>query len=210
MVKLVPSHEEYYTKLGVKKYFFSKKDFNSTQITKIFLNNCEIGKKSMKYLSYYLCNPKCQIKDIDISKSKINGDILQPIESIKNVELDSLIADKCIIDVRALDIISNIKVKKLSLINNNIDNEVISKLESSYLQELNLSNNLISNDGVFNICKKIPNLTKLNLSNNNLCDLSIVYICLYIIIIKLNLFEVKKKYDILCRGQKVSLMRKLY
>ena len=171
---------EYYTKLGVKKYFFSKKDFNSTQITKIFLNNCEIGKKSMKYLSYYLCNPKCQIKDIDISKSKINGDILQPIESIKNVELDSLIADKCIIDVKALDIISNIKVKKLSLINNNIDNEVISKLESNYLQELNLSNNLISNDGVFNICKKIPNLTKLNLSNNNLCDLSIVYICLYI------------------------------
>ena len=172
--------EEYFNKLGVKKYFFSKKDFNSSHITKIFLDNCDIGKKSMKYLSYYLCNPKCEIKEIDISKSKINGEILRPIESVKKVELVSLIANKCIIDVKTLGIISNIKVKKLSLVNNNIDNELISKLESSYIQKLNLSNNSISNDGVFNICKNMPNLTKLNLSNNNLCDISIVYICLYI------------------------------
>ena len=172
--------EEYFNKLGLKKYFFSKKDFNSSQITKIFLNNCEIGKKSMKYLSYYLCNPKCQIKEIDISRSKINGEILRPIESVKKLELDNLIANKCIIDMKTLGIISNIKIKKLSLINNNIDNELISKLESSYIQELNLSNNSISNDGVLIICKNMPNLTKLNLSNNNLCDSSIVYLCLYI------------------------------
>ena len=172
--------DEYYNKLGVKKYFFSKKDFNSSQITKIFLNNCEIGKKSMKYLSYYLCNPKCQIKEIDISRSKINGEVLKPIESIKNIELDSLIADKCNIDIKTLGIISNIKIKKLSLVNNNIDNELISKLESNDIQELNLSNNSISNDGILNICKNMPNLTKLNLSNNNLCDICIVFICLYI------------------------------
>ena len=172
--------EEYFNKLGAKKYFFSKKDFNSSTITKIFLNNCEIGKKSMKYLSYYLSNPKCQIKDIDISRSKINGEILRPIESVKKLELDSLIANKCIIDIKTLGIISNIKVKKLSLVNNNIDNESISKLESSYIEELNLSNNSISNDGMLNICKNMPNLTKLNLSNNNLCDSSIVYICIYI------------------------------
>ena len=172
--------EEYFSKLGVKQYFFSRNDFKSSQITKIYLNNCEIGKKSMKYLSIYLRNPKCQIKEIDISKSKINGEILRPIESIKKIGLDSLIANKCNIDIKTLDIISNIKIKKLSLVNNNIDNELISKLESSYIQELNLSNNSISNDGVFNICKNMPNLTKLNLSNNNLCDLSIVYICLYI------------------------------
>ena len=172
--------EEYFNKLGVKKYFFSKKDFNSSQITKIFLNNCEIGKKSMKYLSYYLCNPKCQIKEIDISRSKINGEILRPIESVKKLDLDNLIANKCIIDMKTLGIISNIKIKKLSLVNNNIDNELISKLENSYIQELNLSNNSISNDGVLIICKNMPNLTKLNLSNNNLCDSSIVYLCLYI------------------------------
>ena len=162
--------EEYFNKLGVKKYFFSKKDFNSSQITKLYLNNCEIGKKSMKYLSYYLCNPKCQIKEIDISRSKINGEILRPIESVKKLDLDNLIANKCIIDMKTLGIISNIKIKKLSLVNNNIDNELISKLENSYIQELNLSNNSISNDGVLIICKNMPNLTKLNLSNNNLCD----------------------------------------
>ena len=39
---------EFFPNLGIKKHFFSKINFNS-HITKILLNNSEIGKKSMKY-----------------------------------------------------------------------------------------------------------------------------------------------------------------
>ena len=170
---------EYYPKLGIKKYFFGKINYNN-HITEILLDNCEIGKKSMKYLSFYLNNPHCEIKDIDISGNKINGEILQPIESNKAVDLNSLIADKCLIDSKTIYYLSHIKIKKLSLMNNNIDNEQISKLNNNYINILNLSNNFISNDGVLNICKNNHNLTKLNLSGNNICDLSIVYICLYL------------------------------
>ena len=63
--------------------------------------------------------------------------------------------------------------------NNNLDNEYISKLQNNYINELNISFNSLSNESIFNICKNLPNLTKLNISNNNICDLSIVYICLY-------------------------------
>ena len=170
---------EYFPKLGIKKYFFGKVNYNS-HITEILLDNCDIGKKSMKYLSFYLNNPNCLIKYINISGNKINGEILRPIESNKELELNSLIADKCVIDSKTVNILSQIKIKKLSLIGNNIDNELISKYNNNYLNILNISNNLISNDGILSICKNIPNLTKLNLSNNNICDLSIVYICLYL------------------------------
>lgn len=170
---------EYSPKLGIKKYFFSKNNFNN-HITKIFLNNCEIGKKSMKYLSFYFYNPNCKIIYIDLTGNKISGEILRPIESNEKIELDCIIADKCIIDVKTLKILSKIKTKQLSLVNNNIDNELISKLASDYISELNISNNIITSDGVLNICKNMPNLTKLNLSNNNLCDLSTIYLSLYI------------------------------
>ena len=43
---------EYFPKMGLKKYFFSKIQSNPN-IKKIYLDNCEIGKKSMKNLSYY-------------------------------------------------------------------------------------------------------------------------------------------------------------
>ena len=166
-------------KLGIKKYFFGK-IYCITHITEILLNNCQIGKKSMKYLSFYLDNPNCLIKDINISGNKINGEILKPIESNKELELNSLIADKCTIDYKTIHTLSHLKIKKVSLIGNNIDNELISKFNNNYLNILNISNNLISNDGILNICKNIPNLTKLNIANNNICDLSIIYICLYL------------------------------
>ena len=191
--KIIESLEtEYYSKMCIKKHFFSKVNFN-THITKLFLNNCDIGKKSMKYLSYYFYNPTCEIKDIDISGNKINGEILKPLELNDKIEINSLKANKCIIDLKTLNILSNIKTKELSLINNNIDNELISKLTSNYITELNVSNNFISNDGVFNICKNMPNLTKLNLSNNNITDLSLVYISLYIKIPNCKLFSLNLK-----------------
>ena len=170
---------EYFPKLGIKRFFFGKINYH-THISEISLDNCDIGKKSMKYLSFYLNNPNCEIKNINISNNKIAGDILLPIQKNKNLEFSSIIADKCMIDSKALNILSSLKTKKLSLVSDNIDNEHISKLSSDYINELNISHNLISNDGVFHICKNFSNLTKLNLSNNNLCDLSLIYLCLYI------------------------------
>ena len=170
---------EFFPKLGIKRYFFGRINYH-THINEISLDNCDIGKKSMKYLSFYLNNPNCEIKNINISNNKIAGDILSPIKNYKHLQFNNLIADKCIIDSKTLNILSNIKTKKLSLVNDNIDNGYILNLSNNYINELNISHNLISNDGVFHICKNIPNLTKLNLSNNNICDLSLIYLSLYI------------------------------
>ena len=59
--------------------------------------------------------------------------------------------------------LSNIKTKKLSLENNNIDNDLIDKLKNDYITGLDLSFNSISDEGLFNICNNFPNLTYLNL-----------------------------------------------
>ena len=170
---------EYFPKMRVKKFFFENMKTNP-EIKKIFLANCDIGKKSMKYLSYFFGNKNCNIKEIDISGNKLTGEILKPIGENQNIQINNLIANKCIIDLKTFIFFSNIKTRKLSLINNNIDNELISKLSNNYINELNISFNSISNEGLYNICKNLPNLTSLNLSNNNICDISIVYICLYI------------------------------
>ena len=170
---------EYFPKMQVKKYYFTKMKSNP-DIKKLYLSNCDIGKKSMKYLSYYFYNKNCNITDIDISGNKITAETLSPITKNPKIILNSLIVNKCIIDLKTFTNLSNINTKKLSLVNNNLDNELISKLENPYINELNLSHNSISNDGLFSICNNLPNLQKLNLANNNICDFSIVYICLYI------------------------------
>ena len=172
---------EYFPKMGLKKYFFSKMHSNPN-ITKLYLDNCDLGKKSMKNLSYYLENKNCKIKEIDISVNKITGEILNPLENNPSIELDylNLNANKCALDLKTFSSLSNIKTKKLSLENNNIDNDLIDKLKNDYITGLDLSFNSISDEGLFNICNNFPNLTYLNLENNNICDLSIVYICLYL------------------------------
>ena len=170
---------EYFPKMGLKKYFFSKMRSNPN-ITKLYLDNCELGKKSMKNLTYYFENKNCKIKEIDISGNKITGEILNPLENNSNVVLDYLNANKCVIDLKTFSFLSNIKTKKLTLENNNIDNELIDKLKNDYITGLDISFNSISDEGLFNICNNIPNLTYLNLENNSICDLSIVYICLYL------------------------------
>ena len=178
--KMIENFEiEYFPKMKVKKYFFSKMKSNP-DIKKLFLGNCEIGKKSMKYLSYYFNNSNCNIKEIDISRNKITGEIIKPLAKNPNIQLDNLIANKCINDIKTLINFSNINTKKLSLMNNNLDNEFISKLINSNITEINLSHNYLSNEGVFSLCKNLPNLKKLNLANNNICDLSLLYISLYI------------------------------
>ena len=196
---------EYFPKLGTKKFYFGKVNYNSN-ITDIFLTNSEIGKKSMKYLSFYLSNPNCKIKNINLSGNKISGEILEPLEYNKNSELNNITADRCIIDKKTLNILSNIKTKKLSLSSNNIDNDILLGLSSDYINELNISNNLITNNGVFHICKNIPNLTKLNLSNNNICDLSLVYICLYLKNPKSKLVSLNLKYNIITITGMLSLI----
>ena len=169
---------EYFPKMKVKKYYFNHMKSNS-EIKEIFLGNSDIGKKTMKYLSYYFNNKNCNITDIDISGNKISGEILKPLCHNPHVILNNLMANKCIVDLKTFMFLSDIKTKKLSLTNNNIDIEYISKLKNDYINELNISCNSLSNESIFNICKNLPNLTKLNISNNNICDLSIVYICLY-------------------------------
>ena len=170
---------EYFPKMGLKRYFFSKIKSNP-DITKLYLDNCDLGKKSMKNLSYYFDNKNCNIKDIDISGNKLTGEILKPLENNTKIEIDNLNANKCIIDIKFFSFISHIKTRKISLENNNIDNEFISKLNNNYITGINLSFNSISDEGLFSICNNLPNLITLNLENNNICDLSIVYICLYI------------------------------
>ena len=170
---------EYFPKMRVKKYFFNKVKSNP-EITKLFLGKSDIGKKSIKYLSYYFDNENCNIKDIDISENKISGDILGPFAENPNIKLNNLIANKCFNDLKTFVNLSNINIEKLSLNNNNIDDEFISKLVNNNIKDLNVAYNCLTNEGVFNICKNLPNLRKLNLANNNICDLSLLYISLYI------------------------------
>ena len=170
---------EYFPKMKVKKYFFSRMKSNP-DVKKLFLGNCELGKKSMKYLSYYFNNRNCNIKEIDISRNKITGEIIKPLAKNPNIKLDSLIANKCINDIKTIMNFSNINTKKLSLMNNNLDKEFISKLINENITEINLAHNYLSNEGVLYLCKNLPNLQKLNLANNNICDLSLLYISLYI------------------------------
>ena len=185
---------EYFPKMGLKKHFFSKMQSNP-EIKKIYLENCELGKKSMKNLSYYFENKNCNIKEIDISGNKINGEILKPLENNPKIYLDYLNCNKCVIDIKTISFLSNIKTKKLCFENNSIDNDFISKLNNNYITKLDLAFNSISDEGVFNICNNLPNLIELNLENNNICDLSMVYICLYLKekskILKLNLKDNK-------------------
>ena len=185
---------EYFPKMGLKKHFFSRMQSNP-EIKKIYLDNCDIGKKSMKNLSYYFENKNCNIKELDISGNKINGEVLKPLENNSNILLDYLNANKCVIDIKTFSFLSNIKTKKLCLENNNIDNDFIFKLNNNYITDLDISFNSISDEGLFSICNHLPNLISLNLENNNICDLSMVYICLYLKekskILKLNLKDNK-------------------
>ena len=170
---------DYFPKMHVKKFFFNKMKSNP-EIKKLYLANSEIGKKSMKYLSYYFNNKNCGVTDVDLSGNKLTLDILKPLKKINNTKLEKLAIDKSILDTKAFSHLSELKIKKLSLINNNIDDELISKLVNDNINEINLSHNYISNEGIFSICKNLPNLMKLNLANNNICDLSLLYISLYI------------------------------
>ena len=170
---------DYFPKMHVKKFFFNKMKSNP-EIKKLYLANSEIGKKSMKYLSYYFNNKNCGVTDVDLSGNKLTLDILKPLKKINNTKLEKLAIDKSILDAKAFSHLSELKIKKLSLINNNIDDELISKLVNDNINEINLSHNYISNEGIFSICKNLPNLMKLNLANNNICDLSLLYISLYI------------------------------
>ena len=170
---------DYFPKMHVKKFFFNKMKSNP-EIKKLYLANSEIGKKSMKYLSYYFNNKNCGVTDVDLSGNKLTLDILKPLKKINNTKLEKLAIDKSILDAKTFSHLSELKIKKLSLINNNIDDELISKLVNDNINEINLSHNYISNEGIFSICKNLPNLMKLNLANNNICDLSLLYISLYI------------------------------
>jgi hypothetical protein len=105
---------------------------------------------------------------------------MKPLENNPSISLDNLNVNKCNLDVKTFSFLSKINTKKLSLEYNNIDNELISKIENDHITDLDISFNSISDEGLFSICNNLPNLTSLNLESNNICDLSIVYICLYL------------------------------
>ena len=171
---------EYCANTGAKKFFFENMKVINPLLSKVRLDNCEIGKKSMKYLCHYLSNPNSKITEININNNKLTGDLLKPLTYNSNLKLKKIKADKCLIDSKSLNCLSNINMKLLSLKNDNIDNDLIANFTNNNINKLDLSFNNISNDGFFYICKNLPNLTKLNLSNNNICDLSMAYISLYI------------------------------
>ena len=134
----------------------------------------------MKNLSYYFENKNCNIKELIISNNKLTGEIMKPLENNPSISLDNLNVNKCNLDVKTFSFLSKINTKKLSLEYNNIDNELISKIENDHITDLDISFNSISDEGLFSICNNLPNLASLNLESNNICDLSIVYICLYL------------------------------
>ena len=171
---------EYYQNSGSKTFFLKNMKVINPLLSKVRLDNCEIGKKSMKYLSYYLSNPNSKVIELNINNNKLTFDLLEPLANNSNLKLKKIKADKCLIDNKSINYLSNINVKLLSLKNDNIDNELIANFINNNINKLDLSSNNISNDGFFCICKNLPNLTKLNLSNNNICDLSMAYISLYI------------------------------
>ena len=131
---------DYFPKMRVKKYFFNKMNSNP-EIKKINLENCDIGKRSLKYLSYYFDNKNCNITDIDMSGNKLTGDILNPLGKNSNIKLNNLILNKCIFDLKTFINLSNINIKKLSLLNNNIDDEYIYNLKNNNINELNIAHN---------------------------------------------------------------------
>jgi hypothetical protein len=87
----------------------------------------------MKYLSYFFKNKNCNITDIDISRNKITGEILKSLTKIEHLQLGNLTMNKCVIDMKTLINLSNINTKNLSLMNNNIDNDLISKLANEHI-----------------------------------------------------------------------------
>ena len=71
-----------YSHLPIKKYFFNH--LGNLNITKINLKNDEIGKRSMKYLSYYI-ESHHKVKNIILSDNKLNGQILEPLSNMERV-----------------------------------------------------------------------------------------------------------------------------
>jgi hypothetical protein len=168
--------DEYYTRIPIMKHFFSKISFPNLSV--INLKGKEIGKKSMKYLSYYL-QYNNMIDTLIISENKINGPVLEPLISTKK-SINKIKANRCIIDNSSMRNLSLINYSSLIAKNCNIDSFSIAHLHNVNITELNLANNQINCDGVYSICKNIPNLTKLNLSSNNLTDISILYLGCYL------------------------------
>lgn len=172
---------DYYTRLPIIKYFFSKIHFLT--VNYLNLKNCEIGKKSMKYLTFYMEN-KPTLKTLILSDNKLNGQVLEPLvkinESSENFNFEKIKLNRALVDSSTFKILSLIKFSTLIIKNANVDNHHISFFKSEKIQKIDLSNNLISCEGVLYICQNLPNLQELNLSNNNLTDISAVYLSLYI------------------------------
>ena len=171
---------EGFSHLPIKKYFFNH--IGNLNITTINLKNDGLGKKSIKYLSYYIESHN-EVKNIILSGNKLNGQMLEPLSNMEKVnekEFNVIKLNKCGVDQNTFKFLSVLNVIKLSLKSCNIGNLSLNNLYSVNLQELNLSNNSLTNEATYSICLQIPNLISLNLSKNSLTDISMLYIGLYI------------------------------
>ena len=169
-----------YSHLPIKKYFFNH--LGNLNITKINLRNDEIGKRSMKYLSYYI-ESHHKVKNIILSDNKLNGQILEPLsnmERVNEIEFENIKLNRCVVDHNTFKYLSLLNILKLNLKSCNIGNQSLNNLCNIILQELDLSNNSLTSEGVYSICTQIPNLIILNLSKNSLTDISMLYLGLYI------------------------------
>ena len=172
---------DFYTRLPIMKYFFSR-ILLSNNVKYLNLKNNEIGKKSMKYLSFYMEN-KPKMDTLILSDNKLNAQVLEPLVGINTNRVDNnfdmIKMNRCLVDIMTCKILSKIKFAKLIMKNSSIENQ-IEFLKSERITHLNLKNNFISCEGVLHVCQNLPNLQVLNLANNNLTDISTVYLSLYI------------------------------
>lgn len=164
-----------YPRIHILKHFFTLNRF--TPLTNINMKSCQISKKSLKYLAYYL-NKNTSKLFLSLSDNKITEATIEPLANFKNIQRIKL--NHSIIDKYTMKTLSKMSINELIIKNSNIDSNLISNLKSKSISILDLSNNDIECEGIFNICLSMPLLNTLKLSNNNLSDKCIIYIGLYI------------------------------
>jgi hypothetical protein len=183
---ILNSVNDYYYKLPVLRYFFNKT--KEKNILKVNLRNCDLNKKSVKYLSYYLEN-NYKVLKVNISQNKLNSNILLPLCGIIKYEskLNTLKMNECVTDQKTFQHLSKILENispdnslRICLKNSNIEDSYIKHFNFSKSRILNLSGNNITNQGVYFMCNSFTNIQWLNLGNNNINSYGAFYFSVFL------------------------------
>jgi hypothetical protein len=176
---------DYYYKIPVLKYYFNK--IEKKQLEEVICKRLNLAKKSIKYLSYYL-EDNLIVKNLNLSKNNLLGDVLNPLVNVIRTALNLSIVklNNCQLDYSslcALDMILNkdCPISQLELKSCDLNDSSIAQLNGSCkLRSLNLFDNKISSIGVLHICKNFKQLKELNLGKNNLDNKSSMFLYLYL------------------------------